>query len=268
MSADNKPAAGRTRDVLNGIAAKKTRPPKPRARSLARLRADWKASAIRAVGVDVVTSLLERARAAAAAIRARVAAVVDVGLAAVDVTAMVFVMDKDGFFHRRHLLSEAHRHLALVLRGRRREPGLDEKIVDAAIGAHCLDISEPKTLRGHMPAYRFYTARWLLADLPTRRRPPDADPIRAPGPWPTPATRTRPACPWSRGSGTSRASRCSTSARSSPPPFSAPGCAPRAAPAAPCTTTSWRTSRPRCPSNSSSPSRTPTPTPSPGGRST
>jgi hypothetical protein len=28
------------------------------------------------------------------------------------------------------------------------------------------------------------------------------------------------------------------------------GCVPRAAPAAPCTTTSWRTSRPRCPSSS------------------
>ncbi|MFF3740905.1 hypothetical protein [Streptomyces sp. NPDC002566] len=100
------------------------------------------------------------------AIRARVAAVVDVALAA--------VVNKDGFFHRRHLLAEARRHLALVLRGRRREPGLDEKIVDAAIATHCLDISEPKTLRGRMPAYRFYT-RWPMADPPTRR-PPDAEP--------------------------------------------------------------------------------------------
>ena len=65
-------------------------------------------------------------------------------------------------------------------------------------------------------------------------------------------TRTRPACPWSRGSGTSHASRCSTTVRSSPPPFSAPGWVPRAAPAAPCTTTSWCTSRPRCPSSCSS----------------
>ncbi|MFJ7497692.1 hypothetical protein ACIQZB_42700 [Streptomyces sp. NPDC097727] len=49
--------------------------------------------------------------------------------------------------------------------------------MDTAIAAHCLEISEPKTLRGHMPTYRFYTARWSLADPPpTRRRPPDADP--------------------------------------------------------------------------------------------
>ncbi|MFD4759501.1 hypothetical protein ACFWOJ_11545 [Streptomyces sp. NPDC058439] len=105
----------------------------------------------------------------------------DVALAAVDVTAMVFVMNKDGFFHRRHLLAEARRHLALVLRGRRREPSLDGRIVDAAIAAHCLDISEPKTLRGRMPAYLFYTARWSLADPPTRRRSPDAEPEPDPG---------------------------------------------------------------------------------------
>ncbi|MGW4994951.1 relaxase domain-containing protein [Streptomyces mirabilis] len=166
------------RAKLNRIAAKMTRPPKQQTRPLAQLRAWWKTSAIltSGVAVDVINSLLERARAAAAAIRARVAAVVDVALAAVDVTAMVFVMNKDGFFHRRHLLAEARRHLALVLRGRRREPGLDEEIVDAAIATHCLDITEPKTLRGHMPAYRFYTARWPLADPPTRRRPPNAEP--------------------------------------------------------------------------------------------
>ncbi|MCX4598830.1 relaxase domain-containing protein [Streptomyces sp. NBC_01549] len=172
------------RAKLNRIAAKMTRPPKQQTRPLAQLRAWWKTSAILTSGVaaDVINSLLEHARAAAAAIRARVAAVVDVALAAVDVTAMVFVMNKDGFFHRRHLLAEARRHLALVLRGRRREPGLDEEIVDAAIATHCLDISEPKTLRGHMPAYRFYTARWPLTDPPTRRRPPDAEPDPSPRP--------------------------------------------------------------------------------------
>jgi hypothetical protein len=75
------------------------------------------------------------------------------------VVRRLLVLDKAGFFHCRHLLAEARRHLALVPRGRRREPGLDEDIVDAAIATHCLDISEPKTLRGHMPAYHFYTAR-------------------------------------------------------------------------------------------------------------
>ncbi|MGW9247538.1 hypothetical protein [Streptomyces badius] len=63
----------RARAKLNQIAARKTRPPKKdKARSLGQLRADWKTNAIRTSGVpaDVITSLLEYARAAAA-IRAR-----------------------------------------------------------------------------------------------------------------------------------------------------------------------------------------------------
>ena len=106
------------------------------------------------------------------------AAVVDVALAAVDVTATVFVMNDGGRFHRRHLLAEARRPLALVLRGRRRDAGLDDQIVAAAISTHCLDISEPKTARGLESGYRLYTARWALSDLPARRRPP----APAPGP--------------------------------------------------------------------------------------
>ncbi|MER7750312.1 MobF family relaxase [Streptomyces bacillaris] len=175
----------RARAKLNQIAARKTRPPKKgKARSLGQLRADWKASAIRTSGVpaDVITSLLEYARAAAAAIRARVAAAVDVALAAVDVAATVFVMNEGGRFHRRHLLAEARRHLALVLRGRRRDPGLDDQVVAAAISTHCLDISEPKTIRGLEAGYRLYTARWALSDLPARPRPPTnvSDPDRHP----------------------------------------------------------------------------------------
>ncbi|MGW2425610.1 MobF family relaxase [Streptomyces sp. NPDC001709] len=170
----------RARAKLNQIAARKTRPAKQKTRPLAQLRAWWKTSAIltSGVAVDIIDSLLEYARAAAAVIRARVAAVVDVALAAVDVTATVFVMNDGGRFHRRHLLAEARRHLALVLRGRRREPGLDAQIVAAAISTHCLDISEPKTLRGLEAGYRLYTARWALSDLPDRRRPPTP----APGP--------------------------------------------------------------------------------------
>ncbi|MCY0947020.1 MobF family relaxase [Streptomyces antarcticus] len=175
----------RARVELMRIAAYKTRPPKQKeARSLAQLRADWKKSAIATskVAADVIHSLLERARAAAAAIRARVAAVVDVGLAAVNVAAVVFVMNGGGRFHRRHMLAEARRHLALVLRGRRRDPGLDETIVAAAISEYCLDISEPKTTRGLLLDYRLYTARWALSDLVTDRRPPTAalDPDRLP----------------------------------------------------------------------------------------
>ncbi|MFI9429215.1 relaxase domain-containing protein, partial [Streptomyces achromogenes] len=105
----------RARAKLNQIAARTTRPSKQSARPLAQLRAWWKASAI-------LTSFLEHARAAAVAIRARVAAVIDIALAAVDVAATVFVMNDGGRFHRRHLLVEARRHLALVLRGRRRAP--------------------------------------------------------------------------------------------------------------------------------------------------
>ncbi|MFJ5535434.1 hypothetical protein [Streptomyces sp. NPDC093261] len=172
----------RARAKLNRIAATMTRPPKQKAWPLAKLREEWKESAIRTSGVaaDIINSLLEYARAEAAAIRARVAAVVDIALAAVDVAATVFAMNGGGWFHRRHLLAEARRHLALVLRGRRREPGLDEHIVDAALATYCVDISEPKTLRGLMPDYRLYTARWSLADLQPARRPPTTAPNRQP----------------------------------------------------------------------------------------
>ncbi|MGW7109309.1 MobF family relaxase [Streptomyces xanthophaeus] len=184
----------RARAKLNQIASHKTRPPKQKTRPLAQLRVWWKTSAIltSGVSVDVITSLLEYARAAAAKIRARVTAVVDIALAAVDVTVTVFVMNGGGRFHRRHLLAEARRHLALVLRGRRREPGLDERIVAAAISTYCLDISEPKTVRGLEAGYRLYTARWALSDLPARRRPPTpaTDPDRQP-----PADPGKPAAP-------------------------------------------------------------------------
>ncbi|MGW2515179.1 relaxase domain-containing protein [Streptomyces scopuliridis] len=184
----------RARAKLNQMAARKTRPPKQKALPLAQLRAWRKTSAILTSGVaaDVITSLLEYARAAAAAIRARVAAVVDVALAAVDVTATVFVMNEGGRFHRRHLLAETRRHLTLVLRGRRRDPGLDDQIVAATISTHCLDISEPKTARGQEPGYRLYTACWTLPDLEPARRPPATvpDPDRQP-----PADPGTPAAP-------------------------------------------------------------------------
>ncbi|MFD7409485.1 MobF family relaxase [Streptomyces sp. NPDC059866] len=174
----------RARAKLNRIAARKTRPAKPQARSLMQLREDWRASvrAFLAAGADLIDSLLERARAAAADIRARVAVVVDIGLAAVAVTATVFVMHKDGYFHRRHLLAEARRHLALVQRGRRREMGLDERIVNEALAAHCTDITEPRTERGQQPDYRLYLVRWARPGPAPDRRPPGAlpDPDRQP----------------------------------------------------------------------------------------
>lgn len=61
-----------TRTALNRIAARQTRPPKPpQAQPLHRLRARWRADAVRRFGVAVVDGLLARARAAAAVIRAR-----------------------------------------------------------------------------------------------------------------------------------------------------------------------------------------------------
>lgn len=65
----------KARAKLNQIAARKTRPPKQKTRPLAQLRKEWKESAIltSGVAVDIINSLLEYARAAAAAIWARVA---------------------------------------------------------------------------------------------------------------------------------------------------------------------------------------------------
>ncbi|MCO8303631.1 relaxase domain-containing protein [Streptomyces sp. RKCA-744] len=69
-------------------AADQTRPPKStELLSLTDLRKRWRASAIRAYGACAVDRLAERARAAAAAVWARVRPVVDIALAAVDVTA-------------------------------------------------------------------------------------------------------------------------------------------------------------------------------------
>ncbi|ATZ22069.1 hypothetical protein SLAV_38695 [Streptomyces lavendulae subsp. lavendulae] len=60
--------------------------------------------------------------------------VVDVALAAVNVAAVVYVMR--GAFKHHHLLAEARRHLAYVLRGRPHRSGLDEEIVQAAIDGY------------------------------------------------------------------------------------------------------------------------------------
>ncbi|MFJ8465018.1 relaxase domain-containing protein [Streptomyces swartbergensis] len=163
----------RARAKLNRIAARKTHPAKPAARSLVQLREDWRKSArdFLAAGADLIDSLLERARAAAAAIRARSPPWSTSPWRPSPPPATAFVMNKDGCFHRRHLLAEARRHLALVQRGRRREPCLDEKIVDTALAAHCTDITEARTERGEEPGYRLYTARWAPAAPPRSRTP-------------------------------------------------------------------------------------------------
>lgn len=58
---------------------------------------------------------------------------------------------------------------------------MHERVVETALAAHCLDISEPMTLRGRMSAYRLYTARWSLTDLePASRQPTVPVPGRQP----------------------------------------------------------------------------------------
>ncbi|WUT40744.1 MobF family relaxase (plasmid) [Streptomyces sp. NBC_00690] len=113
-------------------AADRTRPPKRKEpRPLSKLRESWRESAIAAFGACTIYKLAQRARAAAAAVWARVRPVVDIVLAAVDTVAVVYVMR--GAFKRHHLLAEARRCLSYVLRGRPHEPGLDEQIVQTVI---------------------------------------------------------------------------------------------------------------------------------------
>ncbi|PZH09165.1 conjugal transfer protein TraA [Streptomyces sp. NTH33] len=126
------PPGERAAYALGCQAADQTRPPKRTVLlSLTELRERWRDSAVRAYGADVVDRLAERARAAAAAVWARVRPVVDIALAAVDVVAVVYVMR--GAFKRHHLLAEARRHLSYVLRGRPHQAGLDEQIVQTVI---------------------------------------------------------------------------------------------------------------------------------------
>lgn len=82
---------GRVRHELGWWAAQETRPAKKKPKPLAQLLVWWRASAIQHFGQQFIDSLLERCRAAGAAIRARMDPTVSVALAAaVDVAAVVF----------------------------------------------------------------------------------------------------------------------------------------------------------------------------------
>ncbi|WP_018560480.1 MULTISPECIES: hypothetical protein [unclassified Streptomyces] len=123
------------------------RPARPshQAQPLHRLRARWRADAVRRFGAALIDGLLARARAAAAVIRARLhGVVVDVSAAAGYVTGVVAVM-KRARFRRRHLLAEARRHLAHTLHGKSRAPGLDHRIVQEALTVHCRELTAPDT---------------------------------------------------------------------------------------------------------------------------
>lgn len=151
-------------------AADQTRPPKrTELLSLTELRERWRTSAIRAYGADVVDRLTERARAAAAAVWARVRPVVDIALAAVDVVAVVYVMR--GAFARHHLLAEARRHLSYVLRGRPHQPGLDERIVQTVIDDYTRPVGRGRRMTADLRAlYPSDTEDQAVLRLLTRKR--------------------------------------------------------------------------------------------------
>lgn len=76
--------------------------------------------------------------------------------------ALAAVYLHHGSFRRRHLLAEARRHLTRELIGRRARPGLDDRIVAAAIRAHCVDVTPPPTpgRRPRPPGHTAYTVSW------------------------------------------------------------------------------------------------------------
>ncbi len=132
-------------------AADQTRPPtRTVLLSLTELRKRWRASAIRAFGACTVYRLAERARAAAAAVWARVRPVVDVALAVVDVVAVVYVMR--GGFKSHHLLAEARRHLSYALRGRPHQAGLDEQIVQAVVDDYTRPVGRGRMMTADLRA--------------------------------------------------------------------------------------------------------------------
>ncbi|MGW3521788.1 MobF family relaxase [Streptomyces hydrogenans] len=132
-------------------AADQTRSPKrTELLSLTELRTRWRTSAIRAFGACTVYRLAERARAAAAAVWARVRPAVDVVLAAVDTVAVVYVMR--GAFARHHLLAEARRHLSYVLRGRPHQRGLDERIVQTVIDDYTRPVGRGRRMTADLRA--------------------------------------------------------------------------------------------------------------------
>lgn len=158
----------RARHALGWWAAQDTRPEKKTARPLHQLRAWWRASAVRRFGQKLVDGLLQRCRAAGAAIRVRVRPLVDTVLAAIDVAAVVYTVR--GAFARRHVLAEARRHLAETLRGRACPPGLDDYIADQALARHTRQLTVPQEGR-RTPAPDQIThtadfhrpARWWIA---------------------------------------------------------------------------------------------------------
>ncbi|WP_445270431.1 MobF family relaxase [Streptomyces sp. DSM 41634] len=145
------PPGERAAYALACQAADQTRSPKRTVPlSLTELRERWRASAIAAFGACTVYQIAERARAAAAAVWARVRPVVDIALAAAETIAVVYVMR--GPFKYHHLLAEARRHLSYVLRGRPHQPGLDDQIVREAIDHYTRPVGRGRMMTADLRA--------------------------------------------------------------------------------------------------------------------
>ncbi|WP_256339970.1 relaxase domain-containing protein [Streptomyces sp. 2231.1] len=165
----------RARHSLGWQAAQDTRPEKKTPRPLKQLLAWWRASALLQFGKQMVDGLVQRCRAAGAAIRARVDPHVDAVLAAVDVAAVVSTVR--GKFARRHVPAEDCRHLLETLRGQEFTRGLDDCIAGRALSDHSRQSTVPKPGRRAPDTDQLlYTAdfagpdRWWIAG--TDGKPP------------------------------------------------------------------------------------------------
>jgi hypothetical protein len=132
-------------------------------RPLKQLLAWWRASALLRFGKQMVDGLVERCRAAGAAIRAWVDPHVAAALAAVDVAAVVSTVR--GKFARRHVLAEARRHLLETLRGQEFTRDLDDYIAGRALSDHSRQSTVQKPGRWAPDADQFFhTADFAVPD--------------------------------------------------------------------------------------------------------
>ncbi|WP_184502894.1 MobF family relaxase [Streptomyces botrytidirepellens] len=164
------PPGERARHALARWAAEDTGPDKHTPLPLSVLRHHWRRSTAGLLGSE---SLLRLAQDAAEETCRPVRSRIDVGLAAVEVTAIVGTMR--GEFGRQHLLAEARRYLAATLRGHRHTPGTDEDIVAEALARYCTPAGS---------AAGTWTADWTVLY-------PDHsdDSTKAPERWPASASR-------------------------------------------------------------------------------
>ncbi|MET9777991.1 MobF family relaxase [Streptomyces sp. NPDC006367] len=126
------PPGERARHALARWATEDTGPDKHTPLPLPVLRQHWRRSAAAILGSE---NLLRLAQDAAEKTGRPVRPQIDVGLAAVEITAIVATMR--GSFSRQHLLAEARRYLAATLRGHRHTLGTDEDITAEALARYC-----------------------------------------------------------------------------------------------------------------------------------